>query len=137
MTLYLARFLVMGIFLQTARNTWRRSRSTGSVSRWTGAAGLETIHNLERPLAFRIPRQIYSQVLISFFEDGIIGCSRKRHADLRLTPHIRTLRHDSPTSKSTFKSKLHIPETANNLGLFPDELSRTRALRSYQITLGD
>jgi len=52
MTLYLARFLVMGIF---------------------GAAGLKTIHDLERPLAFRIPRQIYGQVLKSFFEKGIIG----------------------------------------------------------------
>jgi hypothetical protein len=80
-----------GIFLWIARSTWHRSRSTGSVSRRTGAAGLKTIHDLKRPLAFRIPRQIYGQVLKSFFEKGIIGRSRKRHADLRLTPHIRTL----------------------------------------------
>jgi hypothetical protein len=65
-------------------------------------AGLK-IRKLEGPLAFCIPSQIYCQVLISFFEKGIIGCSRKRHTDLRLTPYIRTLRHDT----TTFKSEQH------------------------------
>jgi hypothetical protein len=38
--------------------------------------------------------KIYCQVLVSFFKDGIVGYSSKRHTDLGLTPQIRT--HDTP-----------------------------------------
>jgi hypothetical protein len=47
-------------------------------------------------LAAGIPSKVYRQILVSFFKNGIVGCSRERHADLGLMPQIRTLRpHDT------------------------------------------
>jgi hypothetical protein len=60
------------------------------------APRIRNFDTVEVLLATGIPSKVYRQILVSFFKNGIVGCSRKRHADLGLMPQIRTLRpHDT------------------------------------------
>jgi hypothetical protein len=62
----------------------------------TALSGVGRFVAVEVQLAFGILSKIYRQILVSFFKNGIVGCSRERHADLGLMPQIRTLRpHDT------------------------------------------